>query len=126
MPDKRIIPTPSADSGELFGAYADASTEPDVVQLTTLAGFRSRKGGPFGVIVIYDVARDAPIAHDRECPFITEDAFVEKVLDGGGHNGRYWVGEEQPDRSRRARRPPLPSSGRQDVEIAPRDARSPL
>src|SRR4051812_11269535 len=66
------------------------SEEPDFEQLLTVAQFCARTRGRFGVIVIDDKARDQPIAHDRECPFITEDSFVEKVLEMGGRQGRYF------------------------------------
>ena len=68
----------------------DIRDEPDWEEITTLPQFRERVAGPFGVIVIQDVARDKPIAHHRECPFISEDSFVEKIIDGAGHNGHYY------------------------------------
>jgi hypothetical protein len=64
--------------------------EPDWEEITTLPQFRERAGGAFGVIVIKDVATDQPIAHHRECPFIREEHFVMKIVDGAGHNGRYY------------------------------------
>jgi hypothetical protein len=64
--------------------------DPGLEQLLTAAQFRARTRGRFGVIVIDDKARDQPIAHDRECSFITEDSFVEKVLEMGGRQGRYF------------------------------------
>lgn len=68
----------------------DIADEPDWEKISTVAQFRKRVGGRFGVIVIKDVARDQPIAHHRECPFITEDRFIEKIIDGKGHNGHYY------------------------------------
>jgi hypothetical protein len=68
----------------------DIADEPDWEELTTLAQFRERRAGPFGVIVIQDVARDQPIAHHRECPFVREELLVEKIIDGAGHNGHYY------------------------------------
>src|ERR687896_448387 len=64
--------------------------EPDFEQLTTHEQFRARAGGRFGVIVIEDKAGDQPIAHDRKCPFIAEERFVEKVITMGGRQGRYY------------------------------------
>ena len=52
----------------------------------TLPQFRERVAGSFGVIVIQDAAGDQPIAHHRECPFIREELFVEKIIDGAAHN----------------------------------------
>ena len=66
------------------------SEEPEFEQLLTVAQFRARMQGRFGVIVIDDKTRDQPIAHDRGCPFISEESFVEKVLDMGGRQGRYF------------------------------------
>jgi hypothetical protein len=68
----------------------DIADEPDWEEITTPVQFRERVGGRFGVIVIQDVARDQPIAHHRECPFIREELFVEKIIDGAGHNGHYY------------------------------------
>lgn len=53
----------------------DIADEPDW-ELTTLAQFRERVAGPFGVIVIQDVARDQPLAHHRECSFVREEPFT--------------------------------------------------
>lgn len=64
--------------------------EPDWKELTTLAQFRERVGGPFGVIVIQDVAREQPIAHDRECPFVREELSVGEIIDCAAHNGHYY------------------------------------
>jgi hypothetical protein len=70
----------------------DIADEPDWEEIRALAQFRKFVSGRFGVIVIQDVARDQPIAHHRECPFIREELFVEKILDGEGHNGHdYWA-----------------------------------
>ena len=68
----------------------DIADEPDWEELTALTQVRERVAGPFGVIVIQDVAREQPIAHHRECPFVREELFVEKILDGAGHNGHYY------------------------------------
>jgi hypothetical protein len=68
----------------------DIHAQPEWVELTTVEAFRERQRAPFGVIVIWDRVRDAPIAHHRECPFVSEDSFTEKVIDGAGKNGRYW------------------------------------
>jgi hypothetical protein len=65
-------------------------TEPDYEELTTLERFRQRASGSLGVIVISDPGRDTPIAHHRECPFVTEDGFVEKVVRMRNRNGRYY------------------------------------
>ena len=64
--------------------------EPDWEELSTLQQFRERGGGQFGVIVIRDDAREQPVAHDRNCPFVREELFVEKVIDGAAKNGRYY------------------------------------
>ena len=74
------------------------SEQPEFEQLLTVAQFRARMQGRFGVIVIDDKARGQTIAHDRGCPFISEDSFVEKVLEMGGRQGRLLLGEEQPHR----------------------------
>ena len=58
--------------------------------MLTLERFRHRQNGRYGVIVIDDIARDHPIAHDRDCPFVTEENFVEKILHMGGRSGRYF------------------------------------
>jgi hypothetical protein len=68
----------------------DIADEPDWEPITTLSQFRERVAGTFGVIVIQDVATDQPIAHHRECPFIREEHFVMKIVDGRGHGGRYY------------------------------------
>jgi hypothetical protein len=68
----------------------DIADEPDWEEITTLSQFRERIGRAVGVIVINDVATDQPIAHDRECPFIREEHFVMKVVDGRGQSGRYY------------------------------------
>ncbi|MDQ3631356.1 MAG: hypothetical protein M3417_08855 [Actinomycetota bacterium] len=71
-------------------APRDIADEPDWEPLTTLDQFRERVGGRFGVIVIDDDARGQPIAHHRECPYVSEDSFSEKVIDGDGDNGNYY------------------------------------
>jgi hypothetical protein len=68
-------------------AIADA---PEWEEITALSQFRERVGGAFGVIVIDDVATDQSIAHHRECPFIREELFVMKVVDGAGRYGHYY------------------------------------
>jgi hypothetical protein len=68
----------------------DIADEPDTEEITSLPQFRERVAGTFGVIVIQDVARDQPISHHRECPFIREELFVEKIIDGAAHNGHYY------------------------------------
>lgn len=30
------------------------------------------------------------IAHHRECPFVREELFIEKIIDGASHNGHYY------------------------------------
>jgi hypothetical protein len=64
--------------------------EPEWEEITTLSQFRERAGGTLGVIVIKDVATDQPIAHHRTCPFVREEHFLLKVVDGAGHTGRYY------------------------------------
>ena len=72
-------------------AHARAiADEPDWEEITTLPQFRDRVAGASGVIVINDVATDQPIAHHRECPFIREEHFVMKVIDGAARSGRYY------------------------------------
>lgn len=68
----------------------DIADEPDWEELLDLKQFRERVSGRFGVIVMQDVAREQPIAHDKQCPFIREELFVERILDGAGHNGHYY------------------------------------
>ena len=70
--------------------YADIKTAPDYVELTDLEMFNRWRGAPHGCIVIWDRVRDAPIAHHPDCAFVSVDHFTEKVIRGGGHNGRYW------------------------------------
>lgn len=69
----------------------DIEDEPDWEAITTLDQFRERMAGRFGVIVIDDVTGTRTV-HDRGCPFVSEENFVEKVLDNAGRNGSYrWV-----------------------------------
>lgn len=68
----------------------DIADEPDSEEVTTLAQFRERVAGKFGVIVIEDTARHQAIFHHRACPFVAEEFFVEKVIDGAGQTGRYY------------------------------------
>ena len=68
----------------------DIVDEPDVEEITSLEQFRERVRGQFGVIVIHDFARNEQIAHHRDCYFVSEDSFIEKVIDGAGKNGRYF------------------------------------
>ena len=68
----------------------DIADEPDWREITTLPQFRERAGGQAGVIVIKDAAREQPIVHHRDCPFIHEKFFIEKVVDGAGSNGHYY------------------------------------
>src|SRR3712207_9265684 len=68
----------------------DPKSAPDHVELTQIDHFDRWRSLPFGCIVIWDRVRDAPIAHHPSCPFVSRDHFEEKVVTGGGHNGRYW------------------------------------
>jgi hypothetical protein len=68
----------------------EIADEPDWEEITTLSQFRERAGGAHGVIVIHDITTDQPIAHHRECPFIREEHFVMKVIDGAARSGRYY------------------------------------
>lgn len=68
----------------------EITDEPNWEEITTVLQFRGRVHGEFGVIVIQDQDREQSIAHHRECPFIREELFVEKVIDGAGANGRYY------------------------------------
>lgn len=74
----------------MSGEETPIADEPNVEELLSVEDFRRRTKGRFGVIVIDDKARGGPIAHDRECPFVTEDNFVEKVIEMGGRQGRYY------------------------------------
>lgn len=68
----------------------DIVDEPDFEEITSLEQFREPMRGQFGVIVIHDFARKGQIAHHRDCFFVSEDSFIEKVIDGAGKNGRYF------------------------------------
>jgi hypothetical protein len=68
----------------------DIAHEPDFEGITTLERFRERVTGRYGVIVIKDDTSSQPVAHHRECFFVDEDSFTEKVLDNAERNGRYW------------------------------------
>lgn len=68
----------------------EIADEPDFEEITSLEQFRQRTHGQFGVIVIHDLARKEQIAHHRDCYFVSEDSFVEKIIDGAGRNGRYY------------------------------------
>ena len=58
------------------------------MELTTLAEFRTavRSGR---VIVITDTANGVK-AHRTDCPRLTEDYFIQKVVDGRRKNGSYF------------------------------------
>lgn len=68
----------------------DIADEPDFEPILTVEQFRARKAGRFGVIVIEDHANAQPVFHHRQCFYVDEDSFKEKVLDNAGLNGRYW------------------------------------
>jgi hypothetical protein len=68
----------------------DIADEPDWEEIPTLPQFRERRSGQFGVIVIQDRAGEQPIAQHRDCPFVSDDFFVEKVIDGAARTGRYY------------------------------------
>lgn len=59
-------------------------------QIWELEEFRRRQQAGSGVLVIWDRVRDAPVAHQPQCVHLTEGRFVEKMLEMGGKNGRYW------------------------------------
>jgi len=94
------------DSVDVVAPPRDIADEPDSEEITTLAQFRDRVSGEFGVIVIEDTAREQAIFHDRGCPFVGEEFFVEKVIDGAGQNGRYyWAKNSRIAKSQLAARP---------------------
>ena len=66
-------------------------------QLWDLGDYRRRVADGTGVIVIFDRARDAPIAHVPMCRYVSEDGFCQKMIEMNGKNGRYWWFERVSD-----------------------------
>jgi hypothetical protein len=69
-------------------------------QMWDVGEFRRRKARSLGVIVIFDRVRDAPIAHVPPCRHVTEEGFVQKMVEMEGKNGRYWWFERFADAER--------------------------
>src|SRR5687767_9278860 len=69
-------------------------------QIWDVEDFRSRNRGGYGVIVIFDRVRDAPIAHVPACRHVTEDRVALKMIEMDGKNGRYWWFERFGDAQR--------------------------
>jgi hypothetical protein len=58
-------------------------------QLLDLEEFREAKGAGTGVIVITD-STGQPVAHHPDCPFVREQAFLEKVVENERRSGEYF------------------------------------
>jgi hypothetical protein len=66
-------------------------------EISDAESFAARRGEARGVIVIADVAREAPIAHDPRCSTLTPDRFYMKIVAMGGRNGRYYFFDDLAD-----------------------------
>jgi hypothetical protein len=61
-----------------------------------------------GYVVIVDDATDrgtgGPKYHHPDCPFVRQEHFEQKVIEGGGRTGRYfWAASEEVARAHGAR-----------------------
>jgi len=64
--------------------------------MTTLEEFRRRRAAGRGVFVIVGRPSGRVLVHDVGCPFVTDEAFLAKLVRRRGRKGRYvWVADAE-------------------------------
>ena len=78
-------------SGDPLDGREVVPPDSQVGELRTIADFRRMKNDGCGIVVITDPTRTPARAHLPGCPYVREDYFTTKVVNGRGRNGRYFL-----------------------------------